>query len=52
MTVDNFEMSVHHGKLREIRALVEAELGSITEFIFDSYRYDPDDLDPVAPLSV
>jgi hypothetical protein len=26
MTVDNFEMSVHHDKLREIRALVEAEL--------------------------
>jgi hypothetical protein len=24
MTVDNFEMSVHHGKLREIHALVEA----------------------------
>jgi hypothetical protein len=26
MTVDSFEMSVHHDKLREIRALVEAEL--------------------------
>lgn len=25
MTVDNFEMSMHHDKLREIRALVEAE---------------------------
>jgi hypothetical protein len=25
MTVDNFEMSMHHGKLREIRSLVEAE---------------------------
>jgi hypothetical protein len=25
MTVDNFDMSMHHGKLREIRALVEAE---------------------------
>jgi hypothetical protein len=24
MTVDNFEMSMHHGKLREIRSLVEA----------------------------
>jgi hypothetical protein len=25
MTVDNFEMSMHHAKLREIRALIEAE---------------------------
>jgi hypothetical protein len=27
MTVDNLEMAVHHRKLREIRAMVEAELG-------------------------
>jgi D-glutamate cyclase len=27
MTVDNLEMTVHHGKLRQIRALVQAQSG-------------------------
>jgi hypothetical protein len=27
MTVDSFEISLHHRKLRDIRALVEAEFG-------------------------
>ena len=42
MTVDNLDMTIHHSKLREIRALVQAASGMVyNEFVFEDYRYDP-----------
>ena len=39
MTVDNLDIAVHHGKLREIRAVVEGGMGYKSSY--SSYHYDP-----------
>ena len=51
MTVDNLDMAIHHRKLREIRALVEAEHGIIVSS-YSKLSLRSWDIDPVAAIPV